>query len=31
MDVCVYSVFALGSSLATDCSLIQGALPNVLD
>jgi hypothetical protein len=31
MFVCVYSVFVLGSGLATGWSLIQGVLPNVLD
>jgi hypothetical protein len=30
MDVCVYSVFVLGSCLATGWSLVQGVLPNVL-
>jgi hypothetical protein len=30
MDVCVYSVFVLGSGLATGWSLVQGVLPNVL-
>jgi hypothetical protein len=29
--VCVYSVFVLGSGLATGCSLVQGVLPTVLD
>jgi hypothetical protein len=28
---CVYSVFVLGSGLATGWSLVQGVLPNVLD
>jgi hypothetical protein len=31
MDVCVYSVFVLGSGLATGYSLVQGVLPNVLE
>jgi hypothetical protein len=31
MDVCVYSVFVLGSVLATDWNPIQGVLPIVLD
>jgi hypothetical protein len=31
MDVCVYSVFVLGSGLATGWSLVQGVLPSVLD
>jgi hypothetical protein len=32
MDVCcVYSAFVLGSGLATDWSLVQVVLPNVLD
>jgi hypothetical protein len=31
IDVCVYSVFVLGSGLATDWSLVQGVLPNILD
>jgi hypothetical protein len=31
MDVCVYSVFMLGSGLATGWSLVQGVQPNVLD
>jgi hypothetical protein len=30
MDVCVYSVFVLGSGLATGWLLVQGVLPNVL-
>jgi hypothetical protein len=30
MDVCVFSVFVLGSVLATGLSLVQGVLPNVL-
>jgi hypothetical protein len=30
MYACVYSVFVLGSGLATGCSLVQGVLPNVL-
>jgi hypothetical protein len=30
MDVCVYSLFVLGSSLATGSSLVQEVLPNVL-
>jgi hypothetical protein len=31
MSVCVYSVFVLGSGLATGRSLVQGVLLNVLD
>jgi hypothetical protein len=31
MDGCVYSVFVLGSGLATGSSLVQRVLPNVLD
>jgi hypothetical protein len=31
MSVCVYSVFVSGSGLATGWSLVQGALPNVLE
>jgi hypothetical protein len=31
IDVCVYSVFVLGSGLATGWSLVQGVLPNALD
>jgi hypothetical protein len=31
MDVCVYSVFVLGSGLATGWSPVQGALPTVLN
>jgi hypothetical protein len=31
MDVCVYSVFVLGSGLVMVWSLVQGVLPNVLD
>jgi hypothetical protein len=31
MSVCIYSVFVLGSGLATGLSLAQGFLPNVLD
>jgi hypothetical protein len=31
MSVCVYSVFVLGSGLATGWALVKGALPNVLD
>jgi hypothetical protein len=31
MDVCVYSVFVLGSGLATGWSLAQGVSPNILD
>jgi hypothetical protein len=31
MDVCVYSLFVLGSGLTTGWSLVQGVLPNVLD
>jgi hypothetical protein len=31
MEVCVYSVFVLGSELATGWSLIQEVLPKVLD
>jgi hypothetical protein len=31
MYVCVFSVFMLGSGLATAWSLVQGVLPNVLD
>jgi hypothetical protein len=31
MSVCVYSVFLLGSGLASDWSPIQGVLPTVLD
>jgi hypothetical protein len=31
MSVCVYSVFVLGSGLATGSSLVQGVLPNVLN
>jgi hypothetical protein len=31
VDVCVYSVFVLGSGPAKGWSLIQGVLPNALD
>jgi hypothetical protein len=31
MNVCVYSVFVLGSGLVTSWSLFEGVLPNVLD
>jgi hypothetical protein len=31
MDVCVYSVFVLGSGLQTGWSLVQGVLSNDLD
>jgi hypothetical protein len=31
MDVYVYSVFLLGSGLATGWSFVQGVLPNALD
>jgi hypothetical protein len=31
IDICVNSVFVLGSGLATGWSLVQGVLPNVLD
>jgi hypothetical protein len=31
MDVCVYSVFVLGTGFATGWSLAQGVLPNVVD
>jgi hypothetical protein len=31
MDVCVYSVFVLGTGLATGWWLVQGVLPKVLD
>jgi hypothetical protein len=31
MSACVYSVFVLGSGLATGWPLVQGVLPNVLD
>jgi hypothetical protein len=30
MDVCVYSVFVLGSGIPTGWSLVQRDLPNVL-
>jgi hypothetical protein len=31
VDICVYSVFVLGSGFATGWSLVQGVLPNILD
>jgi hypothetical protein len=31
MDVCVYSVFVLGSGLAMGWSLAEGVLPDTLD
>jgi hypothetical protein len=31
MSVCIYSVFVLGSGLATGWSLVQGVVSNVLD
>jgi hypothetical protein len=31
MDVFVYSVFVLGSGLATGCFSVQGDLPTILD
>jgi hypothetical protein len=30
-DVCVYSVFVLGSGIATGSSPVQGVVPTVLD